>query len=123
VRIRPLERPAAAACPRRLSEKILLVITSEFGRTPKIEPKGGGRDHWPGLCPLVFAGGGLNMGQVIGRSTSKAEEPATEPIRMSDMLGTILHTMFDMGEVRVQRGLPRELLTLTDAAHPIRELV
>jgi hypothetical protein len=63
------------------------------------------------------------MGQVIGRSTSKAEEPATEPVRMPNLLGTILHTMFDMGEVRVQRGLPRELLTLADGAKPIPELV
>ncbi len=108
---------------RGLSEKILLVITSEFGRTPKVAAKGGGRDHWPGLCPLVFAGGGLKVGQVIGQSTGKCEEPATEPVRMNDMVGTILHTMFDMGEVRVQRGLPQELLALTDAAKPIGELI
>jgi uncharacterized protein (DUF1501 family) len=123
----PLDHAVAAfledVAARGLSEKILLVITSEFGRTPKVEPKGGGRDHWPGLCPLAFAGGGLKMGQVIGQSTSRAEEPATEPVRMSHLLGTILHAMFDLGEVRVQRGLPRELLTLTDAAQPIRELV
>jgi len=122
----PLDHAVAAFLEdvrsRGLEERILLVITSEFGRTPKVEPKGGGRDHWPGLCPLVFAGGGLNVGQVIGRSTSKAEEPASEPVRMSNLLGTILHTMFDMGEVRVQRGISRELLTLADGAKPIPEL-
>lgn len=122
----PLDHAVAAFLEdvraRGLSEKILLVITSEFGRTPKVERRGGGRDHWPGLCPLAFAGGGLRMGQVIGRSTAKAEEPATEPVRMDNLLGTILHTMFDMGEVRVQRGRPRELLALTDNARPIPEL-
>jgi hypothetical protein len=107
---------------RGLSDKILLVITSEFGRTPKIDPKGGGRDHWPALCPLVFAGGGLKMGQVIGQSTANAEEPATDPIRMDHLLATILHVMFDLGEVRVQRGLPREIETMVAEAKPIAEL-
>jgi hypothetical protein len=108
---------------RGLSDKILLVITSEFGRAPKIDSKGGGRDHWPSLCPLVFAGGGLKMGQVIGQSTSKAEEPNSDPIRMNNLLTTIMHVMFDWGEVRVQRGLPREIVTMIDEAKPIAELV
>ncbi len=46
---------------RGLSEKILLVITGDFGRTPKVNKKGG-RDHWARLGTLAFAGGGLNMG-------------------------------------------------------------
>jgi uncharacterized protein (DUF1501 family) len=108
---------------RGLSDKITLVITSEFGRTPRIQKVGGGRDHWPGLCPLVFAGGGLKVGQVVGKSTAKAEEPASEPIRMKDMLATLLHTAYDLGEVRVQRGLPREMLALIDSGRPIPELV
>lgn len=108
---------------RGLSDKILLVITSEFGRTPKIAAKGGGRDHWPGICPLVFAGGGLRMGQVVGESTAKAEEPKTDPIRMPDMLATLLHAQYDLGEVRVQRGLPKEMLDLIGSGQPIRELV
>ena len=107
---------------RGLSDKILLVITSEFGRTPKLQ-KDGGRDHWPGICPLVFAGGGLKCGQVVGQSTANAGEPATDPIRMPDMLATILHAMYDLGEVRVQRGLPRDLQTLVAAGTPIAELV
>src|SRR5690606_129065 len=62
-----------------MSDDVLLVITSEFGRTPKLQPNGG-RDHWPGIDTLVFAGGGLKMGQVIGESTSRAEEPKTDRI-------------------------------------------
>ena len=107
---------------RGLSEKVCLVITSEFGRTPKIQPNGG-RDHWPGLCPLVFAGGGLKTGQVIGRSTRRAEKPASDPVRMNDLLATILHVMFDLGEVRLQRGLPPDLLALVESGRPIHGLV
>src|SRR5207244_4627937 len=53
---------------RGLSDKILLVCCGEMGRTPRINKKGG-RDHWGNLAPLLLAGGGLNMGQVIGRSS------------------------------------------------------
>lgn len=49
---------------RGLSEKTLLVITGEFGRTP-INQKAD-RDHWGNLCTLALAGGGLRTGQVIG---------------------------------------------------------
>jgi uncharacterized protein (DUF1501 family) len=108
---------------RGLSEKVLLVITSEFGRTPKVQKGGGGRDHWPNLCPLVFAGGGLKMGQVIGESTKDAGEPNCEPVRMHDVLTTILHTMYDLGEARVVRGMPRELLATIDKGRVIPELV
>lgn len=122
----PLDRAVSAFLAdleqRGLSEKVLLVITSEFGRTPKVEPRGG-RDHWPALCPLVLAGGGLKMGQVIGKSTAKAEEPDCEPVRMQNLLATIMHTMFDVGEARVQRGMPTELLDLIESAPPIAELM
>ena len=53
---------------RGLSDKILLVACGEMGRTPKIN-KAGGRDHWGNLAPLLLAGGGLKMGQVVGRSS------------------------------------------------------
>ena len=122
----PLDHAVAAfledVARRGLSEKILLVITSEFGRTPRIDP-GGGRDHWPGLCPLAFAGGGLRIGQVIGQSAPRLDEPHSEPIRMSGLTGTILHTLFDTGALRLRQGLPGEVMTLLDQSEPIRELV
>jgi len=104
-----------------LEDDILLVITSEFGRTPKIG-KNGGRDHWPGIDTLVFSGGGLPMGQVVGESTAKAEEPKTEPIGFDGLLGTLWQTLFDPGELRLKPGLPRELLTEIEQAKPIRQL-
>jgi len=107
---------------RGLSDKILLVITGEFGRTPRINGAGG-RDHWGGICPLVLAGGGLKMGQVVGQSTKDGGEPATEPIRIRDLMATITHTVFDVGQMRLQVGLPEMILRLTQNGQPIDQLL
>jgi uncharacterized protein (DUF1501 family) len=107
---------------RGLSDRILLVITGEFGRTPKINSKAG-RDHWGNLCPLVFAGGGLQMGQVIGASDRTVSVPATDPISVSDVMATIMHTLFDIGTLRVVRGLPTNILRAVEAGQPIPQLV
>ena len=56
---------------RGLSDQILLVVTGEMGRTPRINNKAG-RDHWANICSLLLAGGGLRMGQVIGARIVKA---------------------------------------------------
>lgn len=107
---------------RGLSDRILLVITGDFGRTPKVNERGG-RDHWPKLCTLAFAGGGLPMGQVIGQSTSGAEAPASAPYTMSHVSATIMHSLFDIGRLRLQSGIPREISRVTDESQPIAELV
>jgi uncharacterized protein (DUF1501 family) len=98
---------------RGLSDRILLVCCGEMGRTPRIN-KNGGRDHWGNLAPLLLAGGGLNMGQVIGRSTRNGGEPATQPVTIQNLVATIMHTLFDVGKLRVQRGLPLQMLPLTE---------
>lgn len=107
---------------RGLSDKILLVITGEFGRGPKFENQGG-RPHWPGLCPLVFAGGGLPMGQVIGRSLPTADYPATEPYRLEHLVSTLMHASFDLGKLRLDSTLPRDLAQIAQQGDPIRELI
>lgn len=73
---------------RGQSENILLVVTGEFGRTPRIN-RNAGRDHWGPLCTLALAGGGLKMGQVIGESDSKVTRPATTPITPQDVMATL----------------------------------
>lgn len=73
---------------RGLNEKLLVVITGEFGRTPRVN-KGGGRDHWAPLSTLALAGGRLPAGTVIGDSMSKADVPKTTPIRPQDLMATI----------------------------------
>lgn len=107
---------------RGLSDKILLVITGDFGRTPKVNSRGG-RDHWPKLCTLALAGGGLPMGQIIGQSTRTADAPASTPYTTKHLMATIMNCLFDLGQLRLQSGIPREITRFTDDAQPIAELV
>jgi uncharacterized protein (DUF1501 family) len=83
---------------RGLSDDILLVITGEFGRTPRIN-QGAGRDHWAPLSTLALAGGGLKMGQTVGESTAKAEVPKSNPVGPQDLMATVFHVL----------GLPQDL--------------
>ncbi len=83
---------------RGLLDNTLVVATGEFGRSPKINPAGG-RDHWPACGTLVFSGGGVVGGQVIGSSDSIASEPRDRPVSPDEIqasiyqaLGISLHT-------------------------------
>lgn len=107
---------------RGLSEKILLVITGEFGRTPRVNGNAG-RDHWGPLCTLALAGGGLRMGQVVGESSAKAEVPKTTPINPKDVMATVFHVLGIDLQVQFadQSGRPQYLLP--DGASPIAELI
>jgi uncharacterized protein (DUF1501 family) len=105
---------------RGLTEKVLLVITGDFGRTPTINARGG-RDHYPKLCTLAFFGGGLAKGQIIGQSTRKNDAPASDPIGLPNLLSTVLHALFDVGQMRLDPGVPRELARLAEPP-PIAEL-
>jgi uncharacterized protein (DUF1501 family) len=107
---------------RGLSEKILLVCCGEMGRTPRLNP-GGGRDHWGNLAPLLIAGGGLQMGRVLGQSTRDAGEPLTEPVTIGHLVSTVLHTLFDVGELRIARGVPNEILRAATLVEPIAGLI
>lgn len=107
---------------RGLSDKVLLVITGEMGRTPGLG-KHAGRDHWGSITPVALAGGGLKMGQVIGQSDSRAGKPAGHAYSPQNLLATIMHTLFDLGELRVVPGLPTELVQRISGVPPIEELV
>jgi uncharacterized protein (DUF1501 family) len=78
---------------RGLTDEILLVITGEFGRNPRIDQQSVGRNHWPGTNTIVFAGGGLKMGQVIGESDNRGAYPKTRPIGPQDLMATIFHVL------------------------------
>lgn len=96
---------------RGLGDKILLVCCGEMGRTPKLNDRGG-RDHWGGIAPLLLYGGGFQKGQVIGESDQHAAVPSSEPIRIQHLIGTIMNSLFHVGDLRLVQGLPREVATL-----------
>ncbi len=106
---------------RGLSDKILLVCCGEMGRTPTIN-QNGGRDHWGNLAPLLIYGGGLSMGQVIGKSSRDGGTPASEPISRQDLVATIMQALLDLGEVRLIDSLPQNLLDAISKGTPIRGL-
>ena len=107
---------------RGLFDDVLLVITGEFGRTPRINKKGG-RDHWGNLCTLALAGGGYRMGQVIGASDRTASRPATEPVTSQQLMGTLMHLLIDSGQLRLQSQIPLEIRRMIDNAAPIPQLL
>lgn len=98
---------------RGLDQKILVVVTGEFGRTPRINQRAG-RDHWGPLSTLALAGGGLNVGQVIGQSTAKAETPATTPITPQDLMATVFHVLGISPDVHFEDPAGRPVPMLAD---------
>jgi uncharacterized protein (DUF1501 family) len=106
---------------RGLQNDILLVISGEFGRTPRVN-RNAGRDHWPNLSTLALSGGGLRMGQAVGESSAKAEVPKSRPITPQDLMATVFHVL----------GMPRDLhfnspqgrpTPMIDSGRAIAELV
>jgi hypothetical protein len=73
---------------RGLDRKVLLVVWGEFGRTPRVNATGG-RDHWGKVGNLLLVGGGLRMGQAIGRSSAHGEYPLERPIGPTDVLAMV----------------------------------
>lgn len=106
---------------RGLDEKILLVITGEFGRTPKVN-RNAGRDHWAPLSTLALAGGGLRMGQVVGESASKIDVPASTPIRPQDLMATVFHVLGVDTSIQFTDPAGRPVYMIEEGK-PIAELV
>ncbi|MBM3955154.1 MAG: DUF1501 domain-containing protein [Planctomycetes bacterium] len=73
---------------RGLLASTLVCISSEFGRTPKINGTAG-RDHWPKVFSVVMAGGGIKQGLVYGSSNATASEPEDDPLTVEDWATTI----------------------------------
>jgi hypothetical protein len=73
---------------RGLLANTLVLATGEFGRTPKINPAGG-RDHWPQCWSMVFAGGGVVGGRVVGKSDEIGAYPADRPVTPQEVAATV----------------------------------
>jgi hypothetical protein len=75
---------------RGLDRETLIVVMGEMGRTPRLSNFNGqpGREHWPAAMSILLAGGGMPMGQVIGATTAKGEEPKDRRLCPGDVLAT-----------------------------------
>jgi hypothetical protein len=109
---------------RGLDRKVLLIVTGEFGRTPRITYSNGrpGRDHWPLAMSVLVSGGGLRMGQVIGSTNSRGEHPKDCPLTPNDLWATMFrHLGIDYARTSFldHTGRPMPILPYGD---PIRDL-
>lgn len=77
---------------RGLLDETLVVAIGEFGRTPKINSKGG-RDHWGPVFSFTLAGAGISGGQVYGSSDKNGAYPASNKVRPGDLTATLFHLM------------------------------
>jgi hypothetical protein len=115
---------------RGLDKKVLLVVTGEFGRTPRISSTTGsqtgvsqpGRDHWPAAMSLLISGGGLKMGQVVGSTNSKGEHPKDRPLTPNDLWATVYRHLGIDPDLTFpdHRGRPMPILPFGEV---IRELI
>jgi uncharacterized protein (DUF1501 family) len=106
---------------RGLDRRVLVLVTGEFGRTPKINAHAG-RDHWPGAFSVVFAGGGLRVGQVVGQTDSQAAYPLTQPYSPGDVLATVYRFLAIDPRQEFPDRSGRPIRLLSDGS-PIGELV
>lgn len=77
---------------RGLLDTTLVVVTGEFGRTPRINANAG-RDHWGPAFTVALAGGGVKGGRVVGKTDARGERPASDPYGPEDLAATICHRM------------------------------
>lgn len=77
---------------RGLFDSTLIMVSSEFGRTPKINGTAG-RDHWPKVFSVILAGGGIKKGSIYGTSDATATEPEDDPLTVEDLAMTVYHQL------------------------------
>ena len=115
---------------RGLDKKVMLIVTGEFGRTPRINSTIGsqtkvmqpGRDHWPQAMSILVSGGGLKTGVVVGSTNSKAEHPKDRPLEPNDLWATMFrHLNIDTNHAFPDhQGRPMPILA---TGTPISELI
>jgi uncharacterized protein (DUF1501 family) len=95
---------------RGMLDETLVIAMGEFGRTPKINTRGG-RDHWPRVFSIALAGGGVRGGIVVGKSDAIGESPAERPVSPSDLAYTIysLLGVEPSSELQTEDGRPVQI--------------
>jgi uncharacterized protein (DUF1501 family) len=92
---------------RGLPDETLVLWTGDFGRTPKIN-QDAGRDHWPPCQTVLFAGGGIQGGTLVGASDKTGAYPLSDPQLPDNVLATVYHALGFSPEtiIRDQLGRP-----------------
>ena len=109
---------------RGLDRDTSVVVWGEFGRTPRINNKGG-RDHWPQVGCALLAGGGMRTGQIIGETNALAEYPTKRPVHFQEIFATLYHRLgidVDHSTINDLTGRPQYLVDHTKY-QPLPELI
>ena len=107
---------------RSLDRRVMVIAYGEFGRTPQIN-RDAGRDHWPGTSCVLFAGGGLKVGQMVGQTDSRGAFPITKSYSPGDVLSTVYqHLKIDPRYEFHDHNLQRATRVLPEGT-PIAELI
>jgi hypothetical protein len=111
---------------RGLDKKVMVIVTGEFGRTPKLEYQKSdnrpGRDHWPQSMSLIVAGGGMKVGQIVGSTDSHGMHPKDRPMTPNDLWAT----MYQHLGINPEKAFPDHTgrpMPILPYGEPIRELV
>jgi hypothetical protein len=104
-----------------LLDRTLVMVSSEFGRTPKIN-KDAGRDHWPKVFSVVLAGGGVKKGYIHGASNATATEPERDPIGPEDLATTIYHQLGIIADKELMAPGNRPI-EIVDGGKVVKELL
>jgi hypothetical protein len=111
---------------RGLDRRVLFIFCGEFGRTPRIEYQDAsrrpGRDHWPRAMSVLLAGGGLRMGQVVGATNARAEEPSARAMNSNCLLATI-YQRFGIDTTHVFHDRAGRPIPILQEGDPIAELI
>lgn len=106
---------------RGLLDSTMVLVTSEFGRTPKIN-KDEGRDHWPKVFSIMMAGGGITKGQVYGSSDAIAAEPERDPLNVADYATTVYNQMGIVADKELMAPGDRPI-EIVDGGKVIKDLI
>jgi hypothetical protein len=101
---------------RGMLSSTLVVVTGEFGRTPTVN-KYGGRDHWPRCFSVLFAGGGVPAGAVIGASDHHGAFPVNRPVTVPEFAATLYRLL------GINTNLDPRIRPFVGEAGPVAELL
>ena len=105
-----------------LDERVTVLLSSEFGRTPRVNAAGG-RDHWPRASSALLFGAGVRKGVVYGKTDAIGEEPAEDAVSPADLHATVLAALKVPHDKAMQTADGRPIPLVERGAKPITEIL
>lgn len=106
---------------RGLLDTTMVMVSSEFGRTPKIN-KDAGRDHYPKVFSVMLAGGGIKGGSIYGSSNATASEPEFDPVGPEDLATTMYHQLGIVADKELMAPGDRPI-EIVDGGKVLKEII